>query len=289
MNAHGFHSMFSRRNAAPFTFFFLLIVVAVTAVMVQSSASAGGGSGQGNQRPPMPSAEEMKKDFDDEDLKTKDDKPAGKWSYGTLLDDNQMNDPTVPAYVRSIQIVSGGGKYQGIHKIKRVRVTNRTSLTIVSVQVRVEVVPFNEQDKILLDDTLPFANVSIAPNDTQVVEIKTLYPPRLLKALTKNGELNGDFGIRMSMEAVRFEDGSFWRRPAPAALLIPPYLDQSPNFRFPTLASLAAHIAPPQTVTAAASSSARPSSWTFRATASRSPTRRVASTSTSIATAYPST
>ena len=245
MNAHSLRLLISRRNAIPFTFFFLLIVVAVTAVMVQSSASAGGGSGQDNQRPQHPSDEELKKDFDDDDLKEKDNKPAGHCTYGTLLDDNQMNDLRVPAYVRSIQIVSGGGKYQGIHKIKRVRVTNRTSLTVVSVQVRVEVVPFNEQGKILLEDVLPFANVSIAPNDTQVVEIKTLYPPRLLKVLAKGGELNGDFGIRMSMEAVRFEDGSFWRRPAPAALLIPPYLDQSPNFRFPTLASLDAHIAPP--------------------------------------------
>ena len=247
MNTQRLRSIFSRQNATPFTFFFLLIVVVVfgfTTSVVQSSATAGGGSGQGNQRPPFPSDEELKKDFDDEDLKEKDNKPAGHCTYGTLLD-SKMGDPSVPAYVRSIQIVSGGGKYQGIHKIKRVQVANRTSLTIVSVQVRVEVVPFNEQDKILLEDVLPFANTFIAPNDSQVVEIQTLYPPRLLKALAKGGELNGDFGIRIGVEAVRFEDGSFWRRPAPAALLISPYLDQSPGLRFPDLASLTAHIAPP--------------------------------------------
>ena len=137
MNTQRLLSIFSRQNAAPFTFFFLLIVVAVFG-FTHSSATAGGGSGQGNQRPPMPSDEELKKDFDDEDLKAKDDKPAGKWSYTTLLD-SKLDDPSVPAYVRGIQIVSGGGKYQGINKIKRVQVANRTSLTIVSVQVRVEV------------------------------------------------------------------------------------------------------------------------------------------------------
>lgn len=206
MNARNLRSMFSRQNAVPFTFFFLLFVVVIFG-LTQSSATAVGGQ----KRPPMPSDEELKKDFNDDDLKTKDDKPAGKWTYGTLLDDKQRNDPKVPAYVSGIQIVSGGGKYQGIHKIKRVQVTNKTSLTVVSVQVRVEVVTYDEQDKILLEAVLPFVNVSIAPNDTQVVEIQTLYGPRLLKALAKGGELNGDFRIRISMEAVRFEDGSFWR------------------------------------------------------------------------------
>jgi hypothetical protein len=135
MNTHSLRPMFSRRNVAPFTFFFLLIIVVVFG-LTHSSATAGGGSGQDNQRPQMPSDEELRKDFNDDDLKAKDDKPAGKWSYGTLLDSKQMNDPTVPAYVRSIRIVSGGGKYQGVHKIKRVRVTNKTSLTEARRPVR---------------------------------------------------------------------------------------------------------------------------------------------------------
>jgi hypothetical protein len=238
--------MFSRQHVVPFTLFFLLIIVVVfglTAGVMQSSATASGGSGQ---RPPFPSEEELKKDFNDDDLKTKDDKLVCKCTYGTLLDSKQRNDPSVPAYVRSIQIVSGGGKYQGIHKIKRVEVTNRTSLTIVSVQVRVEVVYFNEQDKVLLKEEFPFANAPIAPNASEVIEIKTLYPPRLLKALANGGELNGDFRIRVSMEAVRFADGSFWREPKPVALLKYSYFDQPPGLRFPDIASLTAHLAPPK-------------------------------------------
>jgi hypothetical protein len=222
MNAHNFRSIFRRENAASLTFFFLLIVVAVTAGMVQSPATADGGH---SQRPPFPSDEELKKDFNDDDLKAKDDKPGGKWTYATLLDDKQRNDPSVPAYVRSIQIVSGGGKYLGIHKIKRVEVANRSSQTVVLVQVRVEVSSFNEPEKILLEDVLPFANASVAPNASQVVEIKTLHPPRMLKALAKKGELYGDFAIRITMQEVRFADGTFWREPEPTALLKSPYLD----------------------------------------------------------------
>lgn len=247
MNAHSFRSMFSRQNAAPFTIFFLLIIVVVFG-LAQSSATAGSGSGQ---RPPFPSDEELKKDFNDEDLKAKDDKPGGKWTYTTLLDSKQRNDPSVPAYVRSIQLVSGGGKYLGIHKIKRVEVTNRSSKTVVLVQVRVEVLHkaevsyFDENEKVLLEEVLPFANASVAPNASQVVEIKTLHPPRMLKALARNGELYGHFGIRITMQEVRFADGTFWRRPEPVALLKSPYLDQSLGFRFPDLASLATSIPPP--------------------------------------------
>jgi hypothetical protein len=240
MHAHGLRSTLRRRNVAPFTLLILLAVVAVCG-FAHSSATAGGGDGQ---RPPHPSDEELKKDFNDDDLKTKDDKPAGKAGYTTLLD-SKIDAPSVPAYVRSIQLLSGGGKYQGIHKIKRVQIANRTSQTIVSVQVMVEVSNLDEPGKVLLEEEFPFANASVAPNASEVVEIKTLYPPRLLKALAKGGELNGTFGIRINVLAVRFADGAFWRRPAPSALLTSPYLDQSPGFRFPDLASLAVFIPRP--------------------------------------------
>src|SRR5205085_1122524 len=61
----------------------------------------------------------------------------------------------------------------------------------------------------------------------------------------KDGELNGKFGIRMGVQAVRFADGSFWRRPVSSALLKSSYLDQSLDFRFPTLASLEPYIPAP--------------------------------------------
>jgi hypothetical protein len=243
VNTQRLRSMFSRQNVLPCTLLFLLIVVAAfgfRAAAAQSPAAAGGSV----QRPPFQSDEEMKKDFNDDDLKEKDDKPVCHCGYSTLLD-SKKNDPSAPAYVSGIQILSGGGKYQGIHKIKRVEVRNRSSQTIVLVQVRVEVIRLNEPEKVLLEEEFPFANASIAPNSSQVVDIKTLYPPRLLKALANGGELNGEFGIRMGVQAIRFADGSFWKRPEPTVLLRSPYLDHFPGLSFPDLASLSALVAPP--------------------------------------------
>jgi hypothetical protein len=190
---------------------FALVTAFAPSAGTMSSAKAYGGSGKVAQHPPFMSDEDLKKQFNDDDLKVKDDTPGGKWGYTTLLD-SKKDDPSVPAYVRSIELLSGGGKYQGIHKIKRVQVTNRTSQTIVSVQVRVEVVNLDEPEKILLEEAFPFANAPIDPNTSQVIEIKTLHPPMMFKALAKDGELNGKFGIRIGVQAVRFADGTFWTR-----------------------------------------------------------------------------
>lgn len=201
------------RRGVPWMLFtiFALVTAFAPTEGTMSSAKECDGIGSVAQRPPFPSDEELKKDFDDDDLRAKDDKPGGTWRYATLLD-SKKDDPSVPVYVSGIQLLSGGGKYQFINKIKRVEVTNRSSQAIVSVQVRVEMVKLDEPEKILLEDALPFANASIAPNASQVVEIQTLYPPRMLKALAKDGELYGDFGIRMGVQEVRFTDGTFWRR-----------------------------------------------------------------------------
>ncbi|MBV9928004.1 MAG: hypothetical protein JOZ96_23490 [Acidobacteria bacterium] len=246
MNIHGLRSLLSRRHVVPFTILFFLAVAFVfgfTTGVVQTSATASG-IGRGSQRPQFPSDADVARDFDDDDLKAKDDKPAGTWGYATLLDDKK-DDPSVPAYVRSIQLLSGGGKHQLINKIKRVEVRNRSSQPIVSVQVRVEVVYLDQPDDVLLADAFPPVNAYITPDSPQVVEIRTLHPPRLLKPLARGGELYGDFGIRMGVQEVRFADGTLWRRPEPAAFIKSPYLDQPPSLRFPALASLATSIIPP--------------------------------------------
>ena len=212
MNAQRLRSMFSRQNLVPFTSFFLLIVVVVfgfAAGVAQSPATVGSGSGHGIQKPPFMPSEDIAKEFDEEDLKVKDDKPGGEWTYSTLLDFNQKNDPSAPAYVSGIQLLSGAGNHTGITKIKRVQIKNKSSQTIVSVQVRFEVFNFNEPEKILLEDSFPLVNVSIAPDAYQVVEVQTLHPARMLKALAKKRELYGEFSIRMGVQEARFANCTF--------------------------------------------------------------------------------
>jgi hypothetical protein len=222
MNAHSLRSNFSRQNAAPFTIFFLLAVVVIwgLAVTMQSSAKARVGNGHVNQRPPEfanRSPEDDKKDFNDDDLKVKDQKPRGRWGTGLVPDMGQFNDNSVPVVVGAIQSLAGGGKYAGVFKVKRLEIKNRSRKAVNSVQLRWSIVSLDDPTKVLLEDNLPFVNFWAEADSSKVIEIPTLYPLPLFKALAKAGELNGQFKVTIGVQEARFADGSFWRRQEPIA------------------------------------------------------------------------
>lgn len=221
MNAHCLRSMFSRRNIVPFTFFFLLLVVAVfgLAVVTEQSAAKEEAVGQLPQSIPDPTGEDMQKEFNDEDLKVKGEKPRGKWGFSIMLDMSRALSDSIPVAVVGIQSLSGGGKHLGVTKIKRVKVNNRSAKTVNSVQLRWTLAPFDDPEKVLSEGTTPFANIWVEANSLKVVEIPTLYPALLLKSLAKDGELNGNFQLAIGVQEARFADGTLWRRQETAAYL----------------------------------------------------------------------
>lgn len=241
MNAHGFRSILSRRNAAPFTLFFLLFIVVVfgfTAATEQSAAKDGAIS-QLPQGTPDPTGEDIKKEFNDEDLKMKGEKPRGKWAFGTVFDVSQALSESIPVAVVGIQSLSGGGKHLGVTKIKRIKVTNRSPKVVNSVQLRWTLAPLNDPEKVLSEGTTPFANIWVEANSLKEVEIPTLYPALLLKSLAKDGKLDGEFQLTIGVQEARFADGSFWRRQETVAYskFLDPF--RALDVRFPALASLA--------------------------------------------------
>lgn len=270
MNAHSFRPIFSRQNAAPFAFFFLLIIVivfGVTAVTEQSAAMEGAVS-QLAQDIPGPTGEDIKKEFNDEDLKVKGEKPRGKWGFSTAFDMSQALSDSTPVAVVGIQSLSGGGKYLGITKIKRVKVNNRSAKIVNSVQLRWTLARLGEPEKVLSEGTTPFANIWVEANTFKVVEIPTLYPAPLLKSLAKDGELGGEFQLTIGVQEARFADGSLWRRQEPAAYLkfLDPY--RALDGRFPALASLAPGIVPPRSGTSGEQISTSQCALESRSTAS---------------------
>jgi hypothetical protein len=224
MNTHGLRLSCRRQDALPFTIFFLLAITAVCGFIAstgQSSAEAsvvnaqGNGGGHVNQRPPEfanRSPEDIAKDFNDDDLKVKDQKPRGRWTTGIVSDMAQFNDDSMPVVVGAIQSLSGGGKYAGVFKIKRLEIKNRSSKAVNSVQLRWSITTLDDPSKVLLEDTLPFVNFWLEADSSKVIEIPTIYPLPLFKPLAKDGELNGQFKITIGMQEARFADGSFWRR-----------------------------------------------------------------------------
>jgi hypothetical protein len=199
MNAHSLRSMFSRQNVVPFTLFFLLFIVVafgLTAVTEQSAAKEGAIS-QIPKSVPGPTGEDIKKEFNDDDLKVKEEKPRGKWGFSLEHDASQYNDSSVPVVVSGIQSLSGGGKHLGVTKIKRVGVINRSLRIVNSVQFRWTIASLDEPGKVLSEGITPFANIWVEANSSKVIEIPTVYPALLLKSLAKNSELYGRFQITL--------------------------------------------------------------------------------------------
>ncbi len=205
--------------------------------------------------------EDIEKEFNDDDLKVKEEKVRGKWGTGLAFDMSQFNrkefpvsllrgcrygipkgtafplvkggvntptaksacgaterrrrkfiDSSLPVVVSGMQSLSGGGKYLGITKIKRVKVTNRTPRIVNSVQLRWKIVNPDDPEKVLSEGTTSFVNIWLEANSSQIIEIPTLYPTRIFKPLAKNGELYGQFLTTIGMQEARFADGSFWQR-----------------------------------------------------------------------------
>ncbi|MBV9924441.1 MAG: hypothetical protein JOZ96_05315 [Acidobacteria bacterium] len=250
MNTHDFRPIFGRHNAFLFTFFFLLagVVLCGFAASTTQSSANGGAAGNNIQLPnamPGPTGEDIQREFNDDDLKVKGEKPRGKWTFATLLDMSQFEDPLIPVAIGGIQSLSGGGKHLGVTKIKRVTIKNRASKIVNSVQLRWEVISVEDPTKVLSEGTTQVVNTWVEANDTRTIEIPTIYPALLLKPLAKDNELYGRFQITIGVQEARFADGSFWRREPPVAYLHLLYTDQFQAYGFPTLASFTNDIPPP--------------------------------------------
>lgn len=206
------------------TAFFLFSLVVVYVFVVGAAkvlANQSGEVGRNTQRPPGmpgPFGEDIEKEFNDDDLKVKGEKPRGKWGFGLLFDRSQFNDSSVPVAIGGIQSLSGAGRHLGVIKIKRVEVKNRSPKILSSVQLRWTIANLDDPAKVLLESSGHFVNIWVEANSSQVIEIPTLYPALLFKPLAKNGELNGRFQLTIGVQEARFADGSLWRQESAAAL-----------------------------------------------------------------------
>jgi len=243
MNAHRLRTLTRRYNFVALLVALLSTIVFAYGVMsgaAQSPANQDGGTNSNIQRPlpmPGPFGEDMAKEFNDDDLKVKGEKPRGKWGFALLFDRSQFDDSSVPVAVAGIQSMSGGRKYRGVTKIKRVGIENRSPRILSSIQLSWTIASLDNPAKVLLKGSGHLVNIWVEADSSQVVEIPTLYPALLFKPLAKNGELNGRFQLTIGVQEARFADGSFWRRQEPVAFLKFVYFDRSLDGQFPTLAS----------------------------------------------------
>jgi hypothetical protein len=204
------------------------VLVSLFAATV-SMKSAQGGSGR--------------QEFNDDDLR--EERVAGQWGTSFTPDLAQVNDLSLPVVVTGYKIFTGKGRFSGVTKIRDVKVSNRADRVVGALQLRWAVVNPDDTETVLAEGvTQPF-NLSVVPGSEQQVRVPALYHNRMVKTLTRNGALYGDFMVVLGVQWVGFTDGSTWQRQPAVSLLKSPYLEDFYGGRFPALASLdAATVAP---------------------------------------------
>jgi hypothetical protein len=151
---------------------------------------------------------EKKEHFTDEDLKVEVIK--GRWSALSTFDEKQLNDPSVPVYVKGINMFWGRGKFLGRMKIPEVVLENRSPQQASSVRLRWTVTTQDDPDVVLLEGVTPLFEARINPYSAARVDIPEIYFNKILKPLRKEEELNGRFRLVLGVQEVQFSDGQQW-------------------------------------------------------------------------------
>jgi hypothetical protein len=183
-----------------------LMIVLLTALVVVAGFAASTAQ--------TPERGKKKEVFVDDDLK--EGKVPGEWLVVTDLDQSQLDDPSVPVVVDGVNTFAGKGKYAGLMKIGEVRAANRGPKAVTSLQLRWAFVAFNQPDVALLEGYTSLLDIRIDVNSSQKFDIPAIFFNREVKRFTKGRELHGHFYLRVSVQEVRFNDGSVWsesRRP----------------------------------------------------------------------------
>ena len=175
----------------------IVLVLLYAAAAVPISAQTDGNAGQADKG--------RKEIFTDDDLKVEILK--GRWSALSSFDEKQLNDLSVPVYVKGINMFWGRGKYIGRMKIPEVVLENRSPRQTSAVQLRWTIASQDNPDAILLEGVTPLFDARINPYSRARVDIPEIYFNKILKPLRKDGELNGQFKLVLGVQEVRFTDG----------------------------------------------------------------------------------
>jgi hypothetical protein len=170
---------------------------------------------------------EKKERFTDEDLKV--DVIKGRWSAQSDLDEKQFNDPSVPVYVKGINMFWGRGKFLGRMKIPEVILENRSPRQSSSVRLKWTITSQDEPDVVLLEGVTPLFEARINSYSAARVDVPEIYFNKILKPLRKEEELNGRFRLVLGVHEVQFSDGQQWPLLQAASFVAISYAKRPPD------------------------------------------------------------
>lgn len=145
--------------------------------------------------------------FVDADLR--EEKVPGEWSVASRPDWTQEFEPSNPVVVKAVYTYAGRGKFAGLVKIRKVEVENRTADFVESLNLRWFLVN-DGGGRVLAQGSTPAFGARLRPKSMRLLDIPHIYFNRIVKPVSKGGELRGKFFVVVGVEEVRFATGRAW-------------------------------------------------------------------------------
>jgi hypothetical protein len=139
--------------------------------------------------------------------------PGGTWKVGTVPDNSQVNNPSVPAEITTITTSMNKGENSGFEELV---LLNRTPKAIKAFKLSYVVTAREDSTTVLTRGALeiisrkPAEKQRIPGNQRRIFRVLNGKPGKVLKPLVKEGKLSGAFIVTIRISEVTFEDGSTW-------------------------------------------------------------------------------
>lgn len=150
-----------------------------------------------------------------QDKQEDDAMPSGRWTVAIVPDSRQDRDSSVPILITRTTTSMQKGKDSAFEEVI---LWSRASKRAIEIKLRYSINEAREPNNFLYKGdpfVLPLKSRRgenpLKFNERRVIKIPGGKIARLIKPLVKDGAVNGDFIVTVSLSEVTFDDGTTWR------------------------------------------------------------------------------
>jgi hypothetical protein len=134
--------------------------------------------------------------------------PSGHWVAAALPDKSQRLDSAVPVIVRNTMSLTATGKFTNLI-VAGVTVVNRSYKPVKDIRLKWALIAIEDQSSVAEGYTVTFG-INLGARSGRKVACPYINFAKVSKPLVKNGALEGEFHLQVSLGSVSFLDGSVW-------------------------------------------------------------------------------
>ncbi|HEX8136059.1 MAG TPA: hypothetical protein VF544_00570 [Pyrinomonadaceae bacterium] len=140
--------------------------------------------------------------------------PQGNWIAAAAPDLTQLYNPESPVVLLSTRSLAGNGKWVNV-AVAGVTIQNRTTKALKNIRLKWELRTIEEQYSVLLAGYTRDIETQVPAGRERRKKVPFINFGKIVKPLLKDGALDGEFLLAVSVGAVEFEDGTKWAEGQP--------------------------------------------------------------------------